>query len=228
MSSSPPTPCLFIASCQACPDNNGVFKRIKRDPEVYSEHILENNELKQNCFAHFFLGSLDPHERKFHEGVVSKPSRNRSFPFLLPSFLLPSLLFFSSLPSWIYLEFSLFSVVKYKEMFPSNMTGRVHSRTGSQRHVQTQSCQTLCDPMGCSPPGSSVHGISQGRNTGVGCHFILQGMFLTQGLNPHLHWQADSLPLAPPGKLGAKENGLKWLQMSNSFTGESYVSILSS
>ena len=44
-----------------------------------------------------------------------------------------------------------------------------------------------------------------GKNTGVmGCHFLLQGIFLTQGLNLYLlhllHWQADSLPLAPPGK----------------------------
>ena len=35
-----------------------------------------------------------------------------------------------------------------------------------------------------------------GKNTGVGCHFILQGIFLIQGPNPCLlHWQADSLPL---------------------------------
>ena len=37
------------------------------------------------------------------------------------------------------------------------------------------------------------------KNTGVGCHFLLQGIFPTQRLNPHLlqllHWQADSLPL---------------------------------
>ena len=43
-----------------------------------------------------------------------------------------------------------------------------------------------------------------GKNTGVGCHFLLQGIFLTQGSNSHLlhllHWQADSLPLLPPGK----------------------------
>ena len=42
-------------------------------------------------------------------------------------------------------------------------------------------------------------------NTGVGCHFLLHGIFLTQGSNPcllHLtHWQVDSLPTAPPGKL---------------------------
>ena len=34
-------------------------------------------------------------------------------------------------------------------------------------------------------------------NTGVGCHYLFQGIFLTQGLNPHLlHWQVGSLPLA--------------------------------
>ena len=49
-----------------------------------------------------------------------------------------------------------------------------------------QSCPTLCDPMACSPPGSSVHGDSPGKNTGVGCHALLQGIFLTQGSNPGL------------------------------------------
>ena len=42
-----------------------------------------------------------------------------------------------------------------------------------------QSCPTLCDPMDCSPPGSSVHGDSPGKKIGVGCHFFLQGIFLT-------------------------------------------------
>ena len=40
-----------------------------------------------------------------------------------------------------------------------------------------------------------------GKNAGVGCHFLLQGIFPTQGSNLHLlcllHWQAESLPLAP-------------------------------
>ena len=57
--------------------------------------------------------------------------------------------------------------------------------------------------MDCSPPGSSVHGISQAENTGVGCPFLLQRIFLTPGLNPcllHLlKWQADSLPLCHLG-----------------------------
>ena len=50
---------------------------------------------------------------------------------------------------------------------------------------------TLSNPMGHSPPGSSVHRDSPGQNTGVGCHALLQGIFLTQGLNPgllHCRW----------------------------------------
>ena len=39
-----------------------------------------------------------------------------------------------------------------------------------------------------------------GKNTAVDCHFLLQGIFLTQGLNPCLlHWQANSLPLSHQG-----------------------------
>ena len=45
----------------------------------------------------------------------------------------------------------------------------------------------------------------QGKSTGVGCHFLLQGVFPTQGLNPHLlhilHSQAGSLPLSHQGSL---------------------------
>ena len=47
-----------------------------------------------------------------------------------------------------------------------------------------QSCPTLQDPMDSSPPGSSVHGDSPGKNTGVGCCALPQGIFLIQGLNP--------------------------------------------
>ena len=53
-----------------------------------------------------------------------------------------------------------------------------------------QSCQTLCD-MDYSPPGSSVHGESPGKNTEVGCHALLQGIFPTKGLTlglPHFSW----------------------------------------
>jgi len=66
--------------------------------------------------------------------------------------------------------------------------------------------------MDCSLPSSSPGILSQenpwgspGKNSGVGCHALLQGIFPTQRLNLHLfhllHWQVDSLPLAPRGKL---------------------------
>ena len=45
-------------------------------------------------------------------------------------------------------------------------------------------------PQGCRPPGPSVHGDSPGKNTGVGSHARLQGIFPTQGSNScPLHWQ---------------------------------------
>ena len=50
----------------------------------------------------------------------------------------------------------------------------------------TQLCPALCDIMDCSLPGSPVHRDSPGNNTGVGCHALLQGIFLIQGSNPGL------------------------------------------
>ena len=82
--------------------------------------------------------------------------------------------------------------------------------------VLSHFCPTLYDPTGCSPPGSSVHGNSPGKNTGVGCHVLLQGIFLTQGSNLHLlglsyvsSWAGESFttsatceaPAVPPSLL---------------------------
>ena len=70
--------------------------------------------------------------------------------------------------------------------------------------VHAQLCPTLCDPMDCSLPDSYVHGDSPGKSTGVGCHFLFQGVFPAQGLNPcllrFLHWQTDTLIPEPHGK----------------------------
>ena len=49
-----------------------------------------------------------------------------------------------------------------------------------------QSCLTLCDLMDYSTPGSSVYQNSPDKNTGVGCHSLLQEIFPTQGSNPCL------------------------------------------
>ena len=63
-----------------------------------------------------------------------------------------------------------------------------------------QLCPTLCDPMDCNPPGSSVHRDSPGKNTGVSFHALLQGIF--PGIKPRCPTlQVDSLSSKPPEKL---------------------------
>ena len=57
---------------------------------------------------------------------------------------------------------------------------------------------SLCDPLDCSPPRLLCPWDFPGKNTGVGCHALLQGSRLR--LLRLLHWQVDSLPLAPPGR----------------------------
>ena len=67
-----------------------------------------------------------------------------------------------------------------------------------------QSCLTLLQPHGLWPTRLHCQWDFSGKNTGVGCHALLQGIFPTQGSNLHLlhllHWQLCSLPLVPPGK----------------------------
>ena len=66
-----------------------------------------------------------------------------------------------------------------------------------------QSCPTLCNPIDCSPPGSSVHGILQARILEWVATAPSPGNLPAQGSNLYfsclLPWQADSLPLSPPG-----------------------------
>ena len=69
----------------------------------------------------------------------------------------------------------------------------VHART----HSVSQLCLTTCNAMDCTLLGPLSTQFFR-KDTGVGCHFLLLGMFLTQGSDPHLlrllHLQADSLP----------------------------------
>ena len=64
-----------------------------------------------------------------------------------------------------------------------NVTDNKQASDSLSRDSRAQSCLTLCDPLYCSPPGSSAHGISQARTLEWGCHFLLQGIFLTQRSN---------------------------------------------
>ena len=68
-----------------------------------------------------------------------------------------------------------------------------------------QSCLILCNPMDCSLPGSLCSRDSPGKNAGLSCHALLQGIFPTQGSNPCLlsllNWQVGSLPKPHLGSL---------------------------
>ena len=82
--------------------------------------------------------------------------------------------------------------------------GAVH-RPGPQERAQSlQSCPTLCDPMNCSPSRLLCPWDSPGKNTGVGCHALLQGIFPTHGLNPSfLHLCTDRWVLYHLCQLGS-------------------------
>ena len=69
-----------------------------------------------------------------------------------------------------------------------------------------QSCLTLLQPHRLSPTRLLYPWDFPGKNTGVGCCFLLHGIFLTQGSNPSLlHWQVDSLPLS---QIMCKQKGM--------------------
>ena len=112
---------------------------------------------------------------------------------LTSSFLLLDLILSASL-LWILEMPSSFSPLVFSGI-PEHLACRIVCMLSHFIHVWL-----LCDPMDCSPPGFSDHGDSPGKNTGVGCHALLQGIFWTQGSNPcllhFLQWRAGSLPLA--------------------------------
>ena len=87
-----------------------------------------------------------------------------------------------SFRGWLFLEASINASVGLQRMkgyFVCLVKVKSESRTFSRVPL-------FVTPMDCSPPGSSVHGVSQARILEWGCHFLLQGISLTQGLNPGL------------------------------------------
>ena len=103
-------------------------------------------------------------------------------------------------------------------MHPNSHSSTVHNSGGrettqalikddprSHEHTRTRSlqpCPAPCGPMNCSLSGSSLHGDSPDKNTGVGRHALLQGIFPTQGLTrvSCVSWTGRWVLIAPPGK----------------------------
>ena len=112
--------------------------------------------------------------------------------------------------------------------------GRFPGQSGSQRRwlgippeagqaqgrsrccLVARSCPTLLQPGGLQPAGLLCPQGFPGKNTGVSCHSLLQGIFPTQGSSPHLlHWQAGkSLPLSHQGSPRGGEWCSKYLTPS--------------
>ena len=69
---------------------------------------------------------------------------------------------------------------------PGRCLGQEEPLCVKVKMLVTQSCPRLCDPHELQPPRLLCPWTSPGKNTGGGCHFLLQGIFLTQGLNPSL------------------------------------------
>ena len=94
---------------------------------------------------------------------------------------------------------------------PGKNTGMGCHASPPGNPVSVQFCPTLCNPMDCSLPGTSVHGILQARILGWVAMHLLQVIVQIQGSNLRLffllHWQEGSLPLAPPGK---PKKSTKW------------------
>ena len=118
---------------------------------------------------------------------------------------------------WIAISFSGGSSQPRDRTQVSRIAGRFFTLYEPQIRSVTRSCPTLCNPMDCSLPGSSFPWNFPGKNTAVGCHFLLQVIFQTQGSNPSLlhllPWQAESVPLCHWGSLVAVQAAdCRWLR----------------
>ena len=87
------------------------------------------------------------------------------------------------------------------------------SHSSESACVSAQLCPTL-QLHGLQPTRLLCPWGFPGKNTGLGCCFLLQGMFQTQGSNPSLlcllHWQVDSLSLSHVEKPKVKLCSLGW------------------
>ena len=91
--------------------------------------------------------------------------------------------------------FNFLFIVRTKEWLLRSLHAELE--TEKWKWCPTQLCPTLCDPMDCSLPGFLLPWDFPGNSTGVGCHFLLQGSFLTQWFNPGLpHCRQRLYPLS--------------------------------
>ena len=83
--------------------------------------------------------------------------------------------------------------------FTTSATWETPKPSRKKESEVAESCPILCNPMGCKPTRLLPPWNFPGKGTGVGCHFLLQGIFVIRGLNLGLPaLRADTLPSEPP------------------------------
>ena len=111
------------------------------------------------------------------KSLHSYSNYNGRFPFLHFSMLFhKSRIFYNK--HFTYFVYYFTSLLKMLRRKKTNHCWVFYTET-----LVTQSCPTLWDPMNCRPSGSFLHGDSPGKNSGVGCHDLLQGIVPTQESN---------------------------------------------
>ena len=130
---------------------------------MLADALKRDNRLKALCF-------LDPFGMSIDWGTIEALSGKSIDLWIL-------------IPSGVILKHSsLKKIPLTEEPLGSYCPWGCKSRTGLSTHsnrtltvlcLVTQFCPTLCDPMNCSLPGSTVHGDSPGKDAGVSCHAFL-------------------------------------------------------
>ena len=137
----------------------------------------------------------------WHSGFQTLPTSESSGGLVKHKLLSPTLHDFCLLVGWVRLEHLYFWQVHGWCWRWCCWFGK-HSLRTTGRAVLcfvAQLCLTLCDPLDYHPPGSSVHGDSPGKNTGVDCP--PPGDLPNPGIEPRSPTlQVNSLPSEPPGK----------------------------
>ena len=110
------------------------------------------------------------------------------------------------LPLPLTVKLSKFLSSKLPSPKPSKVSSILEGKTSARVHSVLSHVRQFATPW-TEPTKLLCPWDFPGKNTRVGCHFLLQGIFPTQGWNPYLlHWQAYSLPLCHLGKEKSEDN----------------------
>ena len=164
----------------------GEKMEVVTDFTFLGSKITVNSDCSNEIKRHLFLGRKGMRNL---DGIL----KNRDIT-LLTKVSIVKAMFLYGCESWVIKKakpqrIDAFELRCWRRLFRVPLNAR--SNQSILKEVSAQSCPILCNPMDCSPPESSVHGIGHSKNTGVGYHFLLQGTFLTQGSNPcvlHYRW----------------------------------------